>query len=401
MNEQQKYDDPIISIFQKKDEKKAIDKDAIRSLIDKQPQSDDAIIHCETVLKIYTELLKIEFYMNKSWNIKTLIKSTLVKFDLLNDEMERETKSNDDGSFYKDIALKCVKDCDKFSKRLQNFQDSVNSIRECINSMQDRILQDSVTLLLELWFTCNTELHLLKNKIAGVFIRSKVLLIDNELESLKFQLSDTKIITSYKSFMKILVEQLQDSEVSQDQASFDQCLQVFMDIEAMYNRLNFNWLVTENRSLQDSLSSASDTVNGPSTYDEQESDLLSPISLGSLNEHSRSSSMSGSTDLSLMMERTNLSKELPSLLTAFDNAKRMEQEIENVRTVPSSSTSLHASNTLQNHQQPFLPSSSLFRSKLMMMDQQQSSLNHFTSSANSLKPLSKNGNVLSNLYGSR
>lgn len=396
MDEQHKYRDPIISIFQ--DEKDNLDNEKIHSIINKQTQNSDDIQKCEKILTIYKDLLKLEFFMNKSWDIKTLTKSVLVIFELSTNDGETESKN--DESFYKDIALKCIKNCDKFSIRLQNFQTDVDAIRAYIMLMQTRVLTDSITLLLELWFTCNKKLTFLKNKVAGLFIRSKLLLIDHELESLKFRLSDTSIITSYRSFMKILVEQLQDSEVSLDQSLFDECLHVFLDIEAMYNSLNFSWLLSENKLLRDSLSSQStleqNTLNNE-TLEELESQ--SPLSMDTFDDHLQSSSLSTSTDLSLMMERTNLSKELPSLLAAFNNAKKLEQELESLRTIPP--TNIQITNSMLTHHQPILPSENLFKSKLMMMDQQQQQLlNHFGSSASNKKLFGRNTNILNNLQGS-
>lgn len=392
MDEQHKYRDPIISIFQ--DEKNNLDNEKIHSIINQQTKNSDDIQKCEKILKVYKDLLKLEFFMNKSWDIKTLTKSVLVKFEL--STSDGETDSKNDESFYKDIALKCIKNCDKFSIRLQNFQNDVDAIRAYIVQMQTRVLTDSITLLLELWFTCNKKLTFLKNKVAGIFIRSKLLLIDHELESLKFHLSDTSIITSYRSFMKILVEQLQDSEVSLEQSLFDECLHVFLDIEAMYNSLNFSWLLSENKSLHDSLLSQSTLEQNNDTLEELDSP--SPLSMDTFDDHLQSSSLSTSTDLSLMMERTNLSKELPSLLAAFNNAKKLEQELESLRTAPP--TNIQTTNSILTHHQPILPSENLFKSKLMMMDQQQQMLNHFGSSVNNKKPFGRNTNILNNLQGS-
>ena len=45
----------------------------------------------------------------------------------------------------------------------------------------------------------------------------------------------------------------------------------------------------------------------------------------------RLSTMSGTSDISLMMEKTSLTKELPHLLQAFNNAKKLANELENAR----------------------------------------------------------------------
>lgn len=59
-----------------------------------------------------------------------------------------------------------------------------------------------------------------------------------------------------------------------------------------------------------------------------DSDDLSNGVLDRLDERRLSSSTS---DMSLMMQRTSLQKQLPTLLTAFSNARRLEQELQNAR----------------------------------------------------------------------
>lgn len=397
MDEDQQYNDPIVSIFGKKNGNERLDKEEIRSWIEGQRQSDDDIRNCEKALEIYTDLLKTEFYITKSWDIKTLIESTMVKFELSEPAAKSDLDNINDESFYRDISTKCIEICDKLSIRLQKKQFKLDDIREYMSLKRGRVLDDSSTFLLELWFTCRQELSTMRHRVAGIFIRSKALIVDHELESYKLQLSDPTILNSYRSFMKILIQQIQDSEASSDQSLFDECLQVFLDIEAMYNSLKFNLLLDDNESLQDSLMSTSQRERAlESGNEDQEYKLYTPLSTSYFNEHSRSSSISGSTDFSLMMDRTNLSRELPSLLTAFNNAKRMEQEIENVRTIP---LNLHASHNVSHHEPPFIPSSSLFRSKLNMMNQQQDSFRSFTSSATTAHSTTKGSDILKNLYG--
>lgn len=414
------FKDNIVSVFRNHgDDRSTLGPEVLRSLVDRQAEKpgveEQDISYSTQTLRIYTELLKIELFLEKTWDIKILGKSVLVKFEL--SEADNELRENNSNGFYKDIALKCIKRCDQLSIRLQKLQQDAASVRDYVSSVQSRILEDSITLLLELWFTCKAKLLALRNRVAGVFINSKLLLINIELESLKTHLSTrkdyAKVIPAYQSFMKILVEQLQDAQVTGDQALFDECLQVFLDVESMYNSMNFSWLLSDNKLLQDSLAEAD--AKNHAVADPFVIDSLSPSSLETDNSdhelRSRSSStsvpMSTSTDLSLMLEKTQLSKELPTLLATFNNAKRMEQEIENVRTAPNNYNNgnnnpnnvanLYHSNT------PGLPSASNFKSKLMMMNQQQNNLwNQFLPNAttfNTKNPYSNGSHILSSLYG--
>ncbi|QLL31334.1 hypothetical protein HG536_0B01970 [Torulaspora globosa] len=394
MNEDQRYKDPIVSLFCKTDVKGKLDEDAIRSWIAQQSQSDEDIKNCAEALEIYTDLLKLEFYIAKSWDIRTLVQSVAVKFELAETNLDSKVDQDHDDSFYRDIALKCIHDCDKLSNGLQKKQSRLDEIRRYLSSKRETILEDSSTFLLELWFTCRQELCLMRDRVAAVFIRSKALMIDHELESFEHRLSDTTILSSYRSFMKILIEQLQDSEISSDQSLFSECLQVFLDIEAMYNALNFNLLLDDNESLQDSLMVCSQSeTNLDSSYNGQESSRWSLPSRNPLNDHSRTSSLSGSSSFSMMMDRTNLAKELPSLLTAFNNAKKMEQEIESVRTTPLGAQLPHITS---HHEQQFTPSN-LFRSKLYMMNQQQDCLRSFISSAGNSHSVNNGSDIAKSL----
>lgn len=411
-----KYQDRIVSVFHSNEDAKSnLELDTLKNLVDNEGKKsnvrEDDISSCTETLRIYTELLKIELYLEKTWDIKILGKSVPVKFEL--GTADDELKEHNNNRFYKDIALKCIRKCGKLSIRLQNLQEEVGSIRDYVDRMQSRILEDSITLLLELWFTCKAKLLTLRNKVAGIFIYSKLLLIDIELEFLKPHLATkkdyTKVIPAYQSFMKVLVEQLQDAQTTGDQALFDECLQVFLDVEAMYNSMNFSWLLSDNKLLQDSLTEADakhHAVTEPFVMDS-----FSPSSLDMDNSdhevRSRSSSasapMSTSTDLSLMLERTQLSKELPSLLATLNNAKRMEQEIENVRMIPKDNNNNNNNlASINNSQTAGVPSNN-FKAKLMMMNQQQNSLwNPFL--PNSAPFSSKNqygsGNhILSSIYG--
>ncbi|CAI4862952.1 CFF_collapsed_G0057930.mRNA.1.CDS.1 [Saccharomyces cerevisiae] len=128
----------------------------------------------------------------------------------------------------------------------------------------------------------------------------------------------------------------------------------------MYNSLNLNWLLNENKALQERLLSPSSTsendhTNNLPVIDEtkeiedissfvnsivdasmlthdltpinsSDSDNLSNGEIDRLDGRRLSSSTS---DMSLMMQRTSLQKQLPSLLTAFNNARRLEQELQN------------------------------------------------------------------------
>ncbi|CAI4053653.1 hypothetical protein N7582_005777 [Saccharomyces uvarum] len=352
--------------------------------------------NCDALVKILTDIIKLEFVIHQSWYIRSLYKSVLIQFEV---ETTRSNKGsaddsgsdsdnnngNKDDGFYKDLSLKCIKKCEKSSLALESLSKDVDKMRDFImsrtieNNRVDILLQNSMTLLLECWIYTMKRLRHLRMKIAGIFVRSKLLLIDHELVTiwhfLQEQTNDHEMVNnenelklretikSYRAFIKIFIQQLEDSEVGSPSSSlFEECLHVFLDIESMYNSLNLNWLLNENKALQERLltsssSSGNGHFKGLPVIDERkeiedissfvnsivdasmlthdltpinssDSDDLSNGVLDRLDERRLSSSTS---DMSLMMQRTSLQKQLPTLLTAFSNARRLEQELQNAR----------------------------------------------------------------------
>ena len=149
----------------------------------------------------------------------------------------------------------------------------------------------------------------------------------------------------------------------------------------MYNSLNLSWLLNENKALQERLVTSSSTSENDHskslpvidetkeiedissfvnsivdasmlTHDltpinSSDSDDLSNGDIDRSDERRLSSSTS---DMSLMMQRTSLQKQLPNLLTAFNNARRLEQELQNACKVNDNrhNTKFFDSNVRQN-----------------------------------------------------
>ncbi|AET38925.1 Mdm36p Ecym_3440 [Eremothecium cymbalariae DBVPG len=401
------YKDPILSHFQ---DKKVVNVSKLSQLIDAQKGLDykekgkgesmgngggeEVFRQCETTLSLYTDLIKLKVILKKTWDLQTLDKSVMVRFGIqaINATCEPRDIINSTEEFYKDIAFKTIAKCDRISKALEQLTaDSDDTLRVIKDVMKGQIrqcyMQDSLCLLLEMWFLCGNVLRELKRNVASFFMKAKLLLIDYELECIQFSitgddsqkeqyhaLSDT--LKSYKSFIQVLLQQLQDAESTSDQSLFEDCLGVFLDVESMYQSLNMSWLLNENRLLKEdmdeyekgqfeleeryhaekagqlvdqivnndmfeetSISSStqldsSEVTAVPSVDDKKASvvdNLAPPMVAIRSSEHS---------ELSVNMEDTSISKELPNLLKAFNNAKRLEMEIESVRMSPEANTPL-------------------------------------------------------------
>lgn len=124
--------------------------------------------NCDALVKILTDIIKLEFVIHQSWYIRSLYKSVLIQFEV---ETTRSNKGsaddsgsdsdnnngNKDDGFYKDLSLKCIKKCEKSSLALESLSKDVDKMRDFImsrtieNNRVDILLQNSMTLLLECW----------------------------------------------------------------------------------------------------------------------------------------------------------------------------------------------------------------------------------------------------------
>ncbi|AMD18790.1 HBL112Wp [Eremothecium sinecaudum] len=385
MDEPQEYSDPILSEFR---DRTRIDTAKLAGLVEKQhrgtygKRDEDVLENCERALVIYTELLKLKLLLRKTWDLQVLDKSVLVRFGLRPVKVASEAIEpiNTTEDMYRDVALKTIAKCDKLSKALEDITGGVDSTLQVIQrTVRGRVqafyMRDSVCILLELWFLCGELLRELKRTVASFFMKAKLLLIDYELECVQQSiiLQDSlreqytmlgETIISYRSFMKVLILQLQDSEANQDAELFEDCLGVFLEIEGMYQSLNMNWLLLETNLVKhesasyqanafseggsyvlDSLDRfEEDPVHEDVSCDEASSASLSHMgtedtAISSVVSEKRPMDMgfrrlSEHSDFSMNIDHTSISQELPSLLKAFNNAKRLERELESLRASP-------------------------------------------------------------------
>lgn len=356
------YEDPIISHFKGKEEitKEKLSELIIAQKLQRSPQktsvasnrkqlANSNLRHCEKALSIFTDVLKLKFLIEKSWDLQALNKSVLVRFDIQTGALPQpESKQSHAETFYKDLAMKTISRCGKMSKAIEQLSGELQVISEYIrlesNVDTSFCIEDTACLLLEMWFLCGRVVRGLKRNVAALFMRAKLLLIDCELEAMRAtaksgyeDLGET--VVSYRSFIKVLLQQLQDAESIDDQELFEECLQVFIDVESMYNAMNLNWLILEtdmselsskSRSgimdevseLQDITDFVDNAVNGQTIDDADEFSSM-PVEELDLAQERRMSDISDTSKISLMMEKTSLKRELPNLLQAFNNAKKL------------------------------------------------------------------------------
>ncbi|SCU89976.1 LAME_0E06436g1_1 [Lachancea meyersii CBS 8951] len=357
---------------------------------------EQSLRRCESALSIFKELIKLQFLIQKSWDLQALSKSVLVRFDIQTGALPgQDSKLDHAETFYRELALKTITRCGKLSEAIEALSLDSQRVRDYLDVQSSHdpsaCLEDSTCLLLEIWFLCGKNMRSLKRNVAELFIRAKLLLIDCELEVIKSLATEDgygtlqETVVSYRSFIRVLLQQMQDADVNNDQGLFEECLQVFLDVESMFNVMNFNYLLYETQysqadvrlpsstqsnivqeasELRDMSQFANESNASTSSNDENEfADLLPQIRNAS---QERRMSETSNLSVSLMMEKTSLKRELPKLLQAFNDAKRLEQELENARAAKnnisenvSSSPSVNAT-TSSLSSSLLSPSSSLF-----------------------------------------
>ena len=299
----------------------------------------------------------------------------------------------------RDLAIQSIQEVNKLLISFEVCSQETSVIREHLSRNIAFVIQDSLTLLLQLWFLLMKSLKTLRFRVMTLFIKAKCLVINYELSLILKYLDDSllmqenggsdlasginvksrdsvqHILDSFNSFIRALVQDLVMAESQRNQNLFDRCLDIFLDIESMYNQMNFNWLVQE----EDYGLQGTGSLEGPSEQSEgslkedlyssrQELDIhntspsTSPNTTTTTTATTTSKDADTGTDLeitsskdlynndtasdsdSTMVERSlsisndpalsqiSLTRELPYLLSAFHNAKRLENQLEVARS---------------------------------------------------------------------
>ncbi|SCU88241.1 LAMI_0D09318g1_1 [Lachancea mirantina] len=381
-------EDNIISHFKKQE---TLGKETLEGLIDRHLRNDDrddisqqqrsqglsepidtivsrekTLESCEQLLAVYTDMIKLGFLVEKAWDLETMRKCALVRFNIETNSVFSVTQnpSNYGEDFYAEVAFKAISKCDKVSKGLEQLTRNLDAVSTYVHRIpSEQFLEDSNCLLLEMWFLCGKVSRNIKKRTAGTFMRAKLLLIDCDLDAMR---SDSAVITqhitlnetitAYRNFMKILLQQLHSCELHDEQGQFEECLLVFMDVESMYAAMKTNYLLIENATPEppfeeDEQMHALDTINKyvDDAVLEHKEPALANLHDDDRNTRRRLSVGSSTSDLSLMMERTSLSKELPQLLQAFNNAKNLGKELESIRCDNGTLNSLGSCSVLESN----------------------------------------------------
>ena len=387
---------------------------------------DTTLQYCNTALDLLSDIRSLYEGIANSDDFQGLNKKVDEIFLHSTPQTKAKTKitSAVPDDTVRDLAIQSIQEVNKLLISFEVCSQESSVIREHLSRNIAFVIQDSLTLLLQLWFLLMKSLKTLRFRVMTLFIKAKCLVINYELSLILKYLDDSlvmqenkgtnlvsginvksrdsvqHILDSFNSFIRALVQDLVMAESQRNQNLFDRCLDIFFDIESMYNQMNFNWLVQEE-------SYGSGSLEGPSKQSEKSLEEELYTSRQELDIHKTSLPTSPSpplptttsknadtgTDLestspkdlynndtasdsdSTMVERSlsisndpalsqmSLTRELPYLLSAFHNAKRLENQLEvarsgaNHRTYPATFSSPVSASSMT-------PSSQVFHSPL-------------------------------------
>lgn len=283
---------------------------------------------------------------------------------------------------YKNNAMQCINKCNKLLLGLDALDSSLTDIRLFIETNIDDILRDPMTLLYEIWLHLLNKFKWFRIHILNSFVKAKCLMINFELQLFTdFITMNSKYYESYPDFHSDVVTKLQNTIHSfngyiknilsnmdnsihnHDEKLYNESFASFLDMEVMYNQLNLDWLIPQTTEESEEKKDIN-SIDHPSTrhylnpdpkeigklehiseyvdniieLPEAETPLNSPGYRTQIYPHndSHSPSITQSFKDTINSSSVRITRELPHLLNAFNNVKRLENDIEN-----SSKYSLH------------------------------------------------------------
>ncbi|CAL9727606.1 mitochondrial distribution and morphology protein 36 [Monosporozyma unispora] len=341
-----------------------------------------SLSYCYESLNIISDLLKLQMFYNDSIEFQSLngyIEEKFIRNVELNGNMinhishvTKLIELRDDVSYdqwkYKENALKTIQKCNKMLIGLDSLTINLTDIREFIDNNMDELLRDSMTLLAEIWFYLVVQFKWFKIQIVSTFIKSKCLLINFELHLVldylmnsdyyegnaifKREVSEKlqNTILSFNSYISDLIKNINHAIEIKDENLYNESFTSFLDIEVMYNHLNFEWLIPEeenedaNKSLSDETTTKHYLNSDPkdiqnlehiSQYVDNmielipESETETPVHSPRRREQLYPTNNRNNTPmLQGLTAPMSITRELPHLLNAFNNVKRLENDIE-------------------------------------------------------------------------
>ncbi|KAL7662666.1 Uncharacterized protein ABC855_g4915 [[Candida] zeylanoides] len=341
---------------------------------------------CQLSLALLQSLEKIELQL-KNWQFLSLD---------INADSHFNTDTDDIRRFNNDIASNVLTQCQDFQHRLHHISQDLDHITRSTRSLTPmEFVSDSGTLLTQLTLRNIRLKDDTADRITVAYSRAKLINIGTDLESM---LSEDQTVATYKSFVVSLLRQLNAALEQEDSAAKYECLAVISDMEKMFEAFKMERLSeaaelaeSEREALRHEISSRGTLalpededdayvyVDTPATEvggvspkrhlvdEDYDSDMGSSMYSSSYQPpmvHSITRSAASGvgavrrdslTSMSASLHKTTLSEEMPYLMSAFDSAKTIGEDVSHYMPRQPSPAEAHAAAPVEAAPAPFKP----------------------------------------------
>ncbi|QBM87333.1 hypothetical protein METSCH_B05350 [Metschnikowia aff. pulcherrima] len=304
---------------------------------------------CQLALSILQTLEKIELNL-RNWTFMSLDLNSSHHFDNTNpDEIK---------TFNNNVSMRVIESCQELTVKLNKISADMDFITKALRSLTPlEFLSDSGTLLTSLLLRNIKLKDELREKVTIAYLKAKIITIGTNLEiMLEDGSAEQKgTVESYKQFVVSLLDQLNAAIDAQNDEDKNECLAVISDMEQMFEVFKLEYAQGTDEMESDGYGRDSDQYSLSTKQDEfsETEDLtetssmahsatplyvqpmvhsitkpqMSPSDVNSVVEqHARRGSFSSVASTSILQKST-LSEELPYLLSAFNLAKTIEEDV--------------------------------------------------------------------------
>jgi hypothetical protein len=303
--QQSDFDDPINAFFQAYAGEDFDDYQATRDELNKLRELVSQTLHSNN--RYRAEILESYNILSKLMGINTKLNSLDFRFLSNNDEVERLDELRFDLKLIKASLDKINQIDDDLNHLNSNDISRINQYLVKHLKISDYLFNNGF-LLIKIYYKILNLKNFLGDKVLNFYIKARLLVIYFELQRIdelldaqpasivKDQQDFKSVLISYKDFVLVLINQLNDAIKDKNTEQINECLNILKDVEKMYESFRMNFLF------------------------EQE---LEEYNLQIMEEEYDETSTPSTTASS----KTTITAELPYLLQAFDEARNLNKEV--------------------------------------------------------------------------
>ena len=317
---------------------------------------------CHLSLKILQTLEKIELNL-KNWEFLSLDINSANHFDASNSDEIKLFNTN--------VSVRILSSCQELTVKLNKLSADIDFITKALRTLAPfEYISDSGTLLTSLTLRSIRLKDKLRRKVTIAYLKATLITIGTDLEAMLSDGLDEQqaTISSYRQFVVCLLGQLNQAVEDENEEDINECFAVISDMEQMFEAFKLETaqkftkdLVVASKTRDEgflTLDGSEFTINDDLTWTSQGSlplylrpvvpSITTPSSADEGNEH-HSKGLVLSFGSNSILQRSTISEELPYLMSAFNLAKSLEEDMHHFKEKEEESAKEPVKNTgLQN-----------------------------------------------------